>query len=57
VVPANRKWYRDWAVASLLRETLVDLKLTYPEGDFDVATELQRLKESKDPAGSGVTNG
>lgn len=56
VVPANRKWYRDWAVASLLRESLVDLKLTYPEGDFDVATELQRLKESKDPAGSRVTN-
>jgi polyphosphate kinase 2 (PPK2 family) len=55
VVPADRKWYRDWAVASLLRETLVDLRLTYPEGDFDVETELRRLKESTDPAGRRVT--
>jgi PPK2 family polyphosphate:nucleotide phosphotransferase len=49
LVPADRKWYRDWAVASLLREVLVDLGLTYPEGDFDVATERQRLAESTDP--------
>jgi PPK2 family polyphosphate:nucleotide phosphotransferase len=54
VVPADRKWYRDWAVASLLRETLVDLKLTYPEGDFDVAVERQRLAESRE---LGVTSG
>jgi PPK2 family polyphosphate:nucleotide phosphotransferase len=57
VVPADRKWYRDWAVASLLREALVDLKLAYPEGDFDVATELRRLKESTHPAASRVTSG
>jgi PPK2 family polyphosphate:nucleotide phosphotransferase len=48
VVPADRKWYRDWAVASLLRETLVDLKLTYPKGNFDVTVERQRLAESRD---------
>jgi PPK2 family polyphosphate:nucleotide phosphotransferase len=48
VVPADRKWYRDWAVASLLRETLVDLKLTYPTGDFDVALARQRLAESRE---------
>ncbi len=55
VVPADRKWYRDWAVASLLRETLVELRLTYPEGDFDVSTELRRLAESRDPAERRVT--
>jgi len=30
VVPADRKWYRDWAVSSLLLETLTDLKLGWP---------------------------
>jgi PPK2 family polyphosphate:nucleotide phosphotransferase len=57
VVPADRKWYRDWAVAGLLRETLVDLRLTYPEGDFDVDTERRRLAESRDPGAVGVTTG
>jgi len=43
VVPADRKWYRDWAVARLLRETLESLKLRYPDPDFDVAAQLERL--------------
>ncbi|HKD97805.1 MAG TPA: polyphosphate kinase 2 family protein [Micromonosporaceae bacterium] len=43
VVPANRKWYRDWAVATLLRDTIADLDLQYPPADFDVATERARL--------------
>jgi PPK2 family polyphosphate:nucleotide phosphotransferase len=46
VVPADHKWYRDWAVATLLREALVELGLTYPPGDFDVATEQRRLAGS-----------
>jgi PPK2 family polyphosphate:nucleotide phosphotransferase len=29
-VPADRKWYRDWAVSHLLLETLRDLDLTWP---------------------------
>jgi PPK2 family polyphosphate:nucleotide phosphotransferase len=43
VVPADRKWYRDWAVARLLQETLESLKLLYPDPDFDVDTQLARL--------------
>jgi len=43
VVPADRKWYRDWAVATLLRDTMADLDLHYPPADFDVATERARL--------------
>jgi PPK2 family polyphosphate:nucleotide phosphotransferase len=43
VVPADRKWYRDWAVATLLRETLADLDLGWPRGDFDVAEQRARL--------------
>jgi PPK2 family polyphosphate:nucleotide phosphotransferase len=43
VVPADRKWYRDWAVARLLLATFLDLELAYPPADFDVAAERQRL--------------
>ena len=44
VVPADRKWYRNWAVASLLRSTLADLDPQYPEPDFDVAAERRRVQ-------------
>ena len=30
VVPADRKWYRNWAVSNLLAETLRDLDLSWP---------------------------
>jgi PPK2 family polyphosphate:nucleotide phosphotransferase len=42
-VPADRKWYRNWAVASLLVEQLEDMKLTWPKGDFDVEEQRARL--------------
>jgi PPK2 family polyphosphate:nucleotide phosphotransferase len=44
VVPADHKWYRNWAVAELLIETLADLKPRFPEPGFDVAAELKKLK-------------
>jgi PPK2 family polyphosphate:nucleotide phosphotransferase len=43
VIPAGRKWYRNWAVAALLNEQLGALGLTWPQADFDVAAEKQRL--------------
>lgn len=43
VVPADRKWYRDWAVATLLQETMADLRLAFPPAAFDVTTERRRL--------------
>jgi PPK2 family polyphosphate:nucleotide phosphotransferase len=46
VVPSDHKWYRNWAVASLLDETFTDLGLTYPEPSFDVQAELGRLYAS-----------
>jgi PPK2 family polyphosphate:nucleotide phosphotransferase len=46
VVPADRKWYRNWAVAHLLKEALEGLDLAYPEPDFDVAGERRRLLAS-----------
>jgi PPK2 family polyphosphate:nucleotide phosphotransferase len=42
-VPADRKWYRNWAIASLLVEQLEAMKLTWPKGDFDVEEERARL--------------
>jgi PPK2 family polyphosphate:nucleotide phosphotransferase len=43
VVPADRKWYRNWAVASLLHEVLVAEKLEYPPPTFDIKAERARL--------------
>ena len=33
IVPADRKWYRNWAVGRILVETLDDMNPQYPEGD------------------------
>jgi PPK2 family polyphosphate:nucleotide phosphotransferase len=46
VVPANHKWHRDWLLAHLLLETLREMGPQYPPGDFDVATEVARVKAS-----------
>ncbi|MEV6834789.1 PPK2 family polyphosphate kinase [Streptomyces sp. NPDC051133] len=43
LVPADRKWYRNWAVSRLLLEHLRTLDPHYPEGDFDVAECRRRL--------------
>ncbi|MGH8927151.1 MAG: polyphosphate kinase 2 family protein [Acidimicrobiia bacterium] len=37
IVPANRKWYRDLVVATVLVETLEHLGLKYPEPDEDLS--------------------
>ncbi|MFF9915261.1 PPK2 family polyphosphate kinase [Streptomyces sp. NPDC013457] len=42
VVPADRKWYRNWAISALLLEHLEALDPRYPPGDFDVS-ESRRL--------------
>ena len=43
VVPANRRWYRDWAVATLLAETLAGMPIGYPAATFNVDVERARL--------------
>ncbi|GIF43964.1 PPK2 family polyphosphate kinase [Actinoplanes xinjiangensis] len=43
VVPADRKWYRNWAVATLLRDAFADINPQYPEPDFDAAAERAKL--------------
>lgn len=46
VVPSGRKWYRNWAVGTLLLETLRGLDLTWPEADYDVDEQRARLMGS-----------
>ncbi|WP_405858626.1 polyphosphate kinase 2 family protein [Streptomyces sp. NBC_00090] len=43
LVPADRKWYRNWAISKLLLEHLEALDPKYPAGDFDVAECRRRL--------------
>jgi PPK2 family polyphosphate:nucleotide phosphotransferase len=43
LVPSGRKWYRNWAAAELLAETLRGLDLDWPKADFDVDAEKARL--------------
>lgn len=46
VIPADRKWYRNWAVARLLLEHLRALDLGWPAADFDVEAEIARVNAS-----------
>jgi PPK2 family polyphosphate:nucleotide phosphotransferase len=43
VVPSDRKWYRNWAIAQLLLETLRALDVDWPAPDYDVAEQRARL--------------
>jgi PPK2 family polyphosphate:nucleotide phosphotransferase len=44
VVPADRKWYRNWAISSLLIEALDELGLAWPTAEFSVREERRRLE-------------
>ncbi|WP_345416557.1 PPK2 family polyphosphate kinase [Pseudonocardia xishanensis] len=46
VIPSDRKWYRNWAVAAILAETLADMAPVFPAPDFDVEEQRALLKES-----------
>jgi PPK2 family polyphosphate:nucleotide phosphotransferase len=44
VIPADHKWYRNWAVGRLLLEHLRALDPHYPKADFDLAACRERLR-------------
>jgi PPK2 family polyphosphate:nucleotide phosphotransferase len=46
VIPSDRKWYRNWAIAQLLLETLRALDLDWPAPDYDVAEQRARLESA-----------
>ncbi|MDT0482421.1 PPK2 family polyphosphate kinase [Streptomyces doebereineriae] len=45
LIPADRKWYRNWAISRLLLEHLSGLDPRYPKADFDVEEARRRLLE------------
>lgn len=46
VVPADRKWHRDWLLSRLLLETLAGIPTRWPEPGFDAAVEAERVRAS-----------
>lgn len=46
VVPADRKWYRTWAVAALLRDALAALDPRFPAPTYDVAAAREALTDA-----------
>jgi PPK2 family polyphosphate:nucleotide phosphotransferase len=49
VIPADRKWYRNWAVTSVLAETLTEMAPAYPPSHLDVDAERARIAASVVP--------
>ncbi len=43
VVPSDRKWYRNWAIAQIPLESLEGLGMKWPAADFDVEAERARV--------------
>jgi PPK2 family polyphosphate:nucleotide phosphotransferase len=46
VVPANRKWHRDWLLTQLLVETLESIPVEWPPTTFDPEVEAARVRAS-----------
>jgi PPK2 family polyphosphate:nucleotide phosphotransferase len=42
-IPSDRKWYRNWAIAVILRDTLRDLDPQFPKIDLDVPQLTRKL--------------
>jgi PPK2 family polyphosphate:nucleotide phosphotransferase len=43
VIPADRKWHRDWLLTHLVAETLREMNPQYPATTFDVTVERGRV--------------
>jgi polyphosphate kinase 2 (PPK2 family) len=44
VIPADRKWYRNWAISKLLVETLERMDPRFPQPELDVEALKARLE-------------
>ena len=47
VVPADRKWYRDWVIANLLVEALREMEPRFPPATYDVAEQKRLLSAAE----------
>jgi len=45
VIPANKKWYRNWLIAKIVVKTLEDLDMHYPQPAEDLEHYRKRLLE------------
>ena len=45
VIPADKKWYRNWVIASILVDTLKGLKMAYPRPEYDVKASLSTFEQ------------
>ena len=43
VIPANARWFRNWAIGRHLIETLEEMNPRYPEPELDIVTIETRL--------------
>ena len=43
VIPADKKWYRNWAIGNIICERLEALNLKYPQPSFDLEELRERL--------------
>ena len=44
IIPANKKWYRNWAVSEIIARTMEDMNLQYPRPHLNIADLRKRLK-------------
>ncbi len=50
VIPANRKWFRNLAIAGIVVDTMKDLGMIYPEPEVDI-DEIRRMYHEAEEAG------
>jgi polyphosphate kinase 2 (PPK2 family) len=46
VIPANKKWFRNWAVARIVAETLGEMNPQYPRPKLDIPALEAMLRAS-----------
>lgn len=46
IIPADKKWFTKFAVSEIIKNTLEDLKLKYPEVNKNQKSELKKYKET-----------
>jgi PPK2 family polyphosphate:nucleotide phosphotransferase len=44
VIPSDHKWYRNWAIGQIVRETLSEMDPQYPHTELDVERLRERLR-------------
>ena len=44
IIPANKKWYRNWAVCEIIARTMEDMNLQYPRPNLNIAALRKKLQ-------------